>query len=74
MNFCQNYVHFNIILFIFQLWSWRLHLDCPNRSLLHVPILVDEELLVDAPTHTNFPHYVLVAYKDECDRKQSDKV
>ena len=77
MHFCQNYVHFNIILFIFQLWSWKqLLINHLSRSFTHVPVHIDEELLTNALgckwrvplSHTDSPHHVLVTYKDEFDK------
>ena len=54
----------------------------PSRSLPHAPMPIDERLPPDALgsrwkvplSHTDTPHHVLVTYRGEFDRQQSDQV
>ena len=57
-------------------------MGCPSRALPHAPMPIDERFPPDALrnrwrvllSHTDTPHHVLVTYKDEFDRQQSDQV
>ena len=57
-------------------------MGCPSRSLPHAPMLVDDRFPPDALgsrwrvplSHIDTPHHVLVTYRDEFDRQQSDQV
>ena len=57
-------------------------MGCPNRLLPHALVLIDERFLLDALgsrwgvplSHIDTPHHVLVTYKDEFDKQQSDQV
>ena len=57
-------------------------MGCPNRSLPHAPVPIDERFSPDALgsrwrvplSHTDIPHHVLVIYRDEFDRQRSDQV
>ena len=54
----------------------------PSRSLVEIPVHVDEGLRTDALgsrwrvplSYTDTPHRVLVTYRDEFDRKRYDQV
>ena len=54
----------------------------PSRSLPHAQVHVDERFPPDALgsrwkvplSHTDTPHHVLVTYRGEFDRQQSDQV
>ncbi|RVW38482.1 Serine/threonine-protein phosphatase 7 long form-like [Vitis vinifera] len=70
-------------LIIALLWSWeQLHVGRPSRSLSHALVPIDEIFLPDALgsrwrvslSHIDTPHHVLVIYRDEFDRQQSDQI
>ena len=54
----------------------------PSRSLAHAPVPIDDKLSADALgsrwrvplSHIDTPHHVLVIYRDEFGRQQSDQV